>query len=102
MCYLAPTPVIFPVNHPSGVCNPPLRGVTPPPTPSDSGLADTNDSLLALAAACTVCRYKIRYRNKGVVQSKHHRLGRREWSQKKQNEPDKSISSTLVSNTSPP
>jgi hypothetical protein len=51
--YRAPTPVIFPVNHPSGVCSPPFRDAAPPPTPSDSGFADVKDSLLALAAACT-------------------------------------------------
>jgi hypothetical protein len=51
--YRAPTPVIFPVNHPSGVCSPPFRDDAPPPTPSDSGFAEVKDSLLALAAACT-------------------------------------------------
>ena len=54
MCYRAPTPVNFPVNHPSGVCSAPLRGAIPPPTPSESGFADVKDSLLAVAAVCTV------------------------------------------------
>jgi hypothetical protein len=53
-CYRAPTPVNFPVNHPSGVCSAPLRGAIPPPTPSESGFADVKDSLLAVAAICTV------------------------------------------------
>jgi hypothetical protein len=47
--YRAPTPVSFPVSHPSGVCKPVLLGPTPP-TPSASGLAAVKDCFLADAA----------------------------------------------------
>ena len=55
-CYLAPTPVSLPASHPRGVCRPALREPTAPPPPSESGLADANDSLRAFAASWTACQ----------------------------------------------
>lgn len=52
ICYLhlGPTPVNFPVNHPSGVRKLLPRDPRPPPTPRERGFAEANDSRLVLAA----------------------------------------------------
>ena len=64
--YRAPTPVSFPVSHPSGVWMLVPREPTPP-APSESGLDDVYESFLAFAASCTINGRHIRFStNDGV------------------------------------